>query len=152
MNQNKETVKYQVDTTVNSAQDDTNAEVMAQAAASLLNDNANHLNAVTLKRLATARSVAVNAFAARQAGGVNKNGNVLQWFGHDAYFGQHKALSASLMLGAVLLAFFVVQQLNNGHNTGAENQIGDAFLLAEELPPEAFADKGFGTWVVLKQD
>ena len=123
-------------------------EQVAKLAASLLNDNAQHLNAVTLQRLSEARGFAVNKLEASQ--GVNQSGNVLQWVGHGfgSYFEQHRLMSAAIIVGAMLLTFFVAQKFN------ADNSLenSDAFLLASELPPEAFADKGFDTWLVSKRD
>jgi hypothetical protein len=43
----------------------------------------------------------------------------------------------------MLLTFFAVQQLGSTNNL--ENS--DAFLLASDLPPEAYADKGFDAWI-----
>lgn len=123
-------------------------EQISRAAANLLNDNAQHLNAVTLKRLSEARALAVGKLAASQ--GVNQSGNVLQWLGHGfgSYFEQHRMISLLIIVGAMMLTFFATQKLNTDNNL--ENS--DAFLLASELPPEAFADKGFDTWLVSKQD
>lgn len=126
----------------------TTDEQLAKLAINMLNDNAQHLNVVTLQRLSEARGKAVNKLAASQ--GVNQSGNVLQWVGQGfgSYFGQHRLLSAAIIVGAMLLTFFAAQKLNTDHNL--ENS--DAFLLASELPPEAFADKGFDTWLVSKRD
>jgi len=126
----------------------TTDEQVAKLAANLLNDNAQHLNAVTLQRLSEARGLAVNQLAASQ--GVNQSGNVLQWIGHGFgdYFEQHRLMSAAIIVGAMLLTFFAAQKFNADNNL--ENS--DAFLLASELPPEAFADKGFDTWLVSKRD
>lgn len=124
-------------------------EQVAHLAANLLNDNAQHLNAVTLQRLTTARNLAVNQLTARQtktAHDVNQSGNVLQWLGQG--FEQHRMLVTVMIVGAMLLAFLVAQQLNFDDNS----ESGDAFLLASELPPEAFADKGFDIWLVSKRD
>jgi len=124
-------------------------EQVAHLAANLLNDNAQHLNAVTLQRLTTARNLAVNQLAVSQAKAahhVNQNGNVLQWLGHG--FEQHRMLFSVLILGMLLLGFLVVQQDHFGDNS----ESSDAFLLASELPPEAFADKGFDKWLVSKRD
>lgn len=128
-------------------------DALVKSATHLLNDNAQHLSAVTLKKLDTARNQAVNQLAARQSGGINQSGNVLQWFGHGSYFDQHKLITLSMLIGVVLLAFFAAQQLNKEHSPMVSyEESSDAFLLASELPPEAFADKGFDTWVVSKRD
>lgn len=127
-------------------------EEMASMSASLLNHQAQHLSAVTLKKLAISRSQAVNKLASMQAGGINQNGAVLQWFGHS-YLNQHKIKTAILLLVVTLFAFLVTQQFNNNYDaTVGYQEDSDAFLLASELPPEAFADKGFDTWVVSKQN
>jgi hypothetical protein len=57
-------------------------------------------------------------------------------------------MSAAMLAGVMMLTFFVTQQF--GFNNNLENS--DAFLLASELPPEAFADKGFDTWLESKTD
>ncbi|MDI1297569.1 DUF3619 family protein [Methylotenera sp.] len=123
-------------------------EQVAKLAVNLLNDSAQHLNAVTLQRLSEARGFAVNKLEISQ--GVNQSGNVLQWVGHGfgSYFEQHRLMSAAIIVGAMLLTFFAAQKFNADNNL--ENS--DAFLLASELPPEAFADKGFDTWLVSKRD
>lgn len=112
---------------------------------SLLNDNAQHLNAVTAQRLMTARSLAVNKLAAQQTHALQINGNVLHWFGE--LFNQHRAMSSAMVASVMVLTFFAAQQMNFDNNL--ENS--DAFLLASDLPPEAFADKGFDTWLVSKR-
>jgi len=124
-------------------------EQMASAVAHLLNDNAQHLNAVTLKRLNTGRALAVSQLAVRQTRvtqGVNRSGNVLHWLGHG--FEQHRIMGITMIAVAMLLGFFAIQQFSLNHNL----EHSDAFLLASELPPEAFADKGFDTWLVTEQD
>lgn len=117
----------------------------ASIVASLLNHNAQHLNAVTAQRLNNARSLAVKKLAAQQTQVLQHNGNVLQWFGKQ--FNQHRAMSGAMMAGVMLLTFFVAQQISFENNL--ENS--DAFLLASDLPPEAYADKGFDTWLVSKR-
>lgn len=122
----------------------TTDEQLAQVSARMLNDNAQHLNAVTLQRLSDARGLAVGKLAASQ--GVSQSGNVLQWIGSS--FEHHRLMSAAIVAIAMLLTFLAAQKYNTDNNL--ENS--DAFLLASELPPEAFADKGFDTWLVSKRD
>lgn len=112
----------------------------------LLNHRAQHLAPVEVQRLSTARSLAVNQLTSLKTEvashrGVNQSGHVLQWFGD--HVGQHKITSSVLLVATMLLALFVVQQLSVTHNL--ENS--DAFLLASDLPPEAYADKGFNAWL-----
>lgn len=128
-------------------------EVIVKTATDLLNDHAQHLNAVTLKRLNTARNQAVSQLATQQSGGVNQSGNVLQWFGYGSYFDTHKIMAMGILMVVGIVAFLAIQQLNIEHAPVVSyDENSDAFLLASELPPEAFADKGFDTWVVSKRD
>lgn len=108
----------------------------------LLDNRAQQLSSAEELRLSSARSLAVNQLAQLQAQasshvGINQSGSVLQWFGH------HRVTSVTLFIGAMLIAMFAIQQFGLNHNL--ENS--DAFLLASDLPPEAYADKGFNTWV-----
>jgi uncharacterized membrane protein len=138
-------MKVQENEMLNKMQED---DQVARVAARLLNENAQHLNAVTLRRLSDARGMAVNKLTAIQ--GVNQSGNLLQMIGHGfgSYIEHHRMLSAVIIVIAMMLTFYATQRLS------ADNSLenSDAFLLASELPPEAFADKGFDTWLVSKRD
>lgn len=125
-------------------------EQMARQLGSLLDDHAHHLSASTLKRLSDARLQAVAHLSATQTQSVQQSGNLLMWLGGSLsqYFGHHRAISAAMLAGVMMLTFFATQQF--GFNNNLENS--DAFLLASELPPEAFADKGFDTWLESKTD
>ncbi len=125
-------------------------EQVAHFVTDLLNDHAQHLTAVTAQRLSVARGLAVSQLASQQTQSINHSGNVLQWFGSniEQYIGHHRVMSAAVVAGAMLLTFFAAQQF--GFNNNLENS--DAFLLASDLPPEAYADKGFDTWLVSKRD
>lgn len=123
---------------------------IAQGIADLLRNRSQHLEAEQLQRLAAARNAAVNYLAERQAQvsavpQVSGRGHVLQWFSHHLgqNLEQHRMASAALLLVVMLLTFFAVQQFGFNHNL--ENS--DAFLLASDLPPEAYADKGFDAWI-----
>ena len=113
----------------------------------LLNDHAQHLNAHQEQFLGRARDAAVGCLAEKQSqlqysNGHARQGNVLRWVG--SRFGQqHLMTSAALMLLVMLVTFFAVQQFEINHSL--ENS--DAFLLASDLPPEAYADKGFDAWL-----
>lgn len=132
----------------------TTEEQMARQMGNLLDDHAQHLSAITLQRLVEARHLAVEQLSVQQAQSqtqtMQQNGNLFIWLGSSLgqYFGHHRAMSAAMMAGVMLLTFFVTQQF--GFNNNLENS--DAFLLASELPPEAFADKGFDTWLESKVD
>jgi len=117
-------------------------EQIAHNIIKLLDNRAQYLTFAEEQRLAAARNLAVKklAYLQMQAAshhGINWSGNVLQWFGH------HRMASAAFFIGALLIALFVVQQF--GFNNHLENS--DAFLLASDLPPEAYADKGFDAWI-----
>ena len=121
-------------------------EQIARSIAGLLNDRAQHLNPEQEQRLSAARYAAVNRVAELQAqysaaGYANGRGHVLRWLGHSVE--QHRLASAALLLVVMFLTFFAVQQFGFNHNL--ENS--DAFLLASDLPPEAYADKGFDAWI-----
>lgn len=123
---------------------------IARSITELLHDRAQHLDAGHAQALAAARNAAVNHLAEKQAQysaahHAAGRGNVLYWFnqhiGHNLE--QHRLASTALLLAVMLLTFFAVQQFGINHNL--ENS--DAFLLASDLPPEAYADKGFDAWI-----
>ena len=120
-------------------------EQLAHGISSVLNEHSQHLTSHQLQRLAQAREQAVSRLSLRQSQSVQSSGNALQWLGHQMgdYIGHHRAMSTAMIAGVMLLTFFAAQQFD--FNNNLENS--DAFLLASELPPEAFADKGFDTWV-----
>lgn len=118
----------------------------------LLNERAQYVHADVAQRLSFARNsvVAQHASQQTQAHSIHQSGNVLQWLGDHAgqYFGRHRVMSVAMVAGVMLLTFFTVQQFEFNRNL----ESSDAFLLASELPPEAYADKGFDTWLVSKRD
>lgn len=121
-------------------------EQIARNIAELLKDRAQYLNPEQERHLSDARSVAVNYLAEQQAKlagnhGVSQHGQTLRWFGQ--HFEQHRLASAALIVVVMLLTVFALQQF--GVNNNLENS--DAFLLAADLPPEAYADKGFDAWL-----
>lgn len=116
----------------------------AKAIIGLLDESAASLDNNITDELARARGQAVGRLVqrAQTAKGHTNNGGVAALF--VDYFHHHRAVSSAvLVFGAVLIAFVATQQLNNKE---AEGQ-GDAFLLASELPPEAYLDKEFHTWL-----
>lgn len=122
---------------------------IARGISDLLNNRAQHLKPEQEQRLSAARMAAVTYLAEQQAqystgSHISGNGHVLRWFGHlGQNFEQHRVASAALLVAVMLLTFFAVQQFGTTHNL--ENS--DAFLLASDLPPEAYADKGFDAWI-----
>jgi len=123
---------------------------IARGISDLLKDHAQSLAPEQEQRLSAARNAAVDYLARRQAQhstdhGVDGHGHVLRWFGQHIgqNFEQHRVASAVLLLSVMMLTFFAVQHF--GFNNNLENS--DAFLLASDLPPEAYADKGFDAWI-----
>jgi len=123
-------------------------EQFARYISDTLEERSQQLNAYQLKRLAQARELAVRQLHTQQSNSTQANGNVLHWLGHQMgdYIGHHRAMSTAMIAGIMMVTFFAAQQLD--FNNNLENS--DAFLLASELPPEAFADKGFDTWLESK--
>jgi len=112
----------------------------------LLDDSTAKLDREVLNRLYAARMKAVGNLALhKQAATVDRVdgiGHVLRLFSN--YMHQYRLLMPAVMIAsAALVAFIVTQQMTS---QPAIEQ-GDAFLLGAELPPEAFLDKGFDTWV-----
>jgi len=109
----------------------------------LLDEKAAVLDDKIVSRLASARQQAVSAHAQRARVSADaQSGGLLRLFGD--YIHHHRALmSTAALCGAVLIAFVVTQQMS-GQDVSEQ---GDAFLLSSELPPEAYADKGFDTWL-----
>ncbi len=112
---------------------------IAQLAAGLTKDNDNLSDAVKL-RLADARQSTVNRLLAVQSQTQLAIPSGVFSFVSN-YVVHHRAISAAFAM--MLVTFFAVQQF--GLNDNIENS--DAYLLASDLPPEAFADKGFNTWI-----
>ena len=118
-------------------------------AVNLLNEHSQHLDATTLQGLSVARHLAVNQHQA-QVAAVSQSGNILHLLGNgfNDYLEQHRILTSLVIVATLAMSFFAVQQLSADKNLARS----DALLLAAELPPEAFADKGFDTWLASKQD
>lgn len=123
----------------------TNAEQdIALTIVSLLDDGTQHLTTDTLAKLELGRQRALTAhMSLRTAPAYGLSGMSHSFFD---YFDKHRALmSSGLAFGALIAAFLIVQPFSNY----SKNEHSDAFLLGSELPPEAYADKGFDTWVNL---
>jgi predicted membrane-bound mannosyltransferase len=120
-------------------------EQMVTYLAELLKDEAQQLTAQEVQHLMVARHLAVRQLVRQQAQTFNHSGNVLQRLGHHLgeYWEQHRILSAAVIFLAIMLTFFAAQKFEADRSLEAS----DAFLLASDLPPEAYADKGFDTWL-----
>lgn len=121
-----------------------NEKDTAKAIIDLLDESASSLDKNIMDKLALARQQAVGKLAhdAQATTGQTGSGNLAALF--MDYFYHHRAVSSAVLAGsALLIAFVTTQQFQNNE---AEGQ-GDAFLLASELPPEAFLDKEFHVWL-----
>jgi len=108
----------------------------------LLDDRVAGLDKTIVGKLAIARQQAVTAHVKSQANNV-QGGNGL-FHAIATYLHGHRTFMSTAALGcAVLMAFLVTQQLVSGDIPDH----GDASLLASDLPPEAYADKGFDIWL-----
>jgi hypothetical protein len=111
----------------------------------LLDESVATLDTQIVSKLADARNLAVSALAERKraasAVSVDSSG-LIRLFSN--YIHHHRVLmSTALVCSALFIAFLVTQQFN-GQDMMEQ---GDAFLLASDLPPEAYLDKGFDTWL-----
>lgn len=116
-------------------------ETTAKKIVSFLDESVAALNAGTVDRLAAARKRAVTRHVERTAARLRQSilARLMDWLLH-----QHRVVtSAALVCSAVFVAFLLTQQLSEQEMMGQ----GDAFLLASELPPEAYLDKGFDVWL-----
>jgi len=139
---NVDKLNGELDRNMLEANDLTESQV-AHYVVDLLDDHAQHLTAVTAKRLSDARGLALRQLARQQ---IANHSGVLAWFGDRVE--HHRTMTTAVVVAAMLLAFYAAQHFRS--NTNLENS--DAFLLASDLPPEAYADKGFDTWLVSKTD
>lgn len=118
---------------------------VAQHVISLLDSSAADINNVTAERLLAARNNAVAKLAAQQTQTSQQHGNALVMLGgsFNRLFEQHRLGMSALIVAGMLLAFFTAQE----YTTHESLERGDAFLLASDLPPEAYVDQGFDTWL-----
>jgi hypothetical protein len=113
---------------------DSELDLQAKQIAGLLDAHANRLNMRTLKKLEDGRERAVKVHAQQISGaGMNHDGtlnSIYSWAEH------HRIVSASLVLGAIIAGFVIMQSFNH-------KEPSDAILLSADLPPEAFVDRSF---------
>lgn len=113
----------------------------AKEIAKVLDEATTTLDQNVLDRLVESRQQAVSVLASR-ASSTESSGGALRLFADYVHY--HRGLTTTAGLcAAVLIAFLATQHMTG---PGASEQ-GDAFLLSSELPPEAYADKGFDTWL-----
>ncbi|HEY0268208.1 MAG TPA: DUF3619 family protein [Methyloradius sp.] len=112
----------------------------------LLNDNLASIDASTVNKLAQARQRAVSShILSAQSLTDLQQGGVLRVFG--SYFHHHPAFSAGLLCCLVLLTVVTFQQFSATSYEQQDMEQSDGFLLASDLPPEAYVDRGFDQWL-----
>lgn len=109
----------------------------------ILNESTATLDAQITARLAHARQQAVAALDKRARRGQPPRQSAIARLLDQLLQHHRTAVSAALVCSAVFVAFLVTQQFSDQELMGQ----GDAFLLASELPPEAYLDKGFDVWL-----
>lgn len=121
--------------------DDTIEQTTVSHIIPLLDASTAALPPAVTARLADARLQATALHARNIQLQTAGSGGVLHVVG--SYVQHHRALISSTALACALLLAFVLTQ----HLRGDVPEQGDAFLLSSELPPEAYADKGFDRWL-----
>lgn len=107
----------------------------------VLEQGASELDVVTCGKLADVRKQAVDAMAVPEARVQEAHAGVGHYISEHVH-GQRAWVPMALLLAATLLLFLVMQQ-----QAPREPVEADALLLASELPPEAYLDKGFDAWL-----
>jgi len=113
----------------------------AKIITTLLDRGVSSLDEETLDRLAAARNKAVAAMPQRALGAEREFAGIGKFVA--AYFHEHRLQASMLVLLGMLLGIFILLQGIQIHEPVGT----DALLLASDLPPEAYADKGFDTWL-----
>ncbi len=116
-------------------------QALAKRIASLLDEQALNVDAKVASKLSYARQQALARMARPSSDMVISQNGVIRLFGN--YWDQHRLLLTLLMGGLGLLALIAMQNTVNQE----EAELGDAYLLASDLPPEVYLNEGFGTWL-----
>jgi hypothetical protein len=116
-------------------------EQLAKKIASLLNEQSQNIDANTASKLHYARQQAI-ANMARPGSIISMSQyGVLVLLG--GYWHQHRLLMTMMIGGLGLVALLTLQNLTNQEVYNQE----DADLLSSDLPPEAYLNEGFDTWL-----
>ncbi len=114
---------------------------IAKRIALLLDERASNVDAKVESQLSYARQQALANMARPSSAMVISQNGVIQLF--SDYWHQYRLLMMLLMCGLGLVALFTMQNIVNQDIS----EQGDAYLLASDLPPEAYLNEGFGTWL-----
>jgi len=119
----------------------TREQHIAKDIVKLLNYGTSQLDAATSAKLATARRQAV-AVAAKQVQVAPVATAGVERFLMEHLHVQRSWITVGLLLGVLLLVVAITQQ--NSQRGQLEE---DSLLLSSDLPPEAYVDQGFDTWL-----
>jgi hypothetical protein len=119
-------------------------ENITQQVIDALNANSYTLDASVANRLKNARKAALNHHASRTR---SAHGSVLAIAGN--YLQQYQFAFAGLAACSLLVLTLMPapQSPARSNPLVLSSETNDAYLLGAELPPEAFADGGFQSWV-----
>lgn len=120
----------------------THEDHTARKIVGILQQGTSVLDAATAGKLASARSRAVNLAHEVQAAQAAPAHAVTGHFILARISGNRARLAAGAALLLALLAWLAAQQ-----DFSTSKVETDTLLLASELPPEAYADQGFHTWL-----
>ena len=116
----------------------TSEQDTAKKIVDILNYGTTDLDRQTADKLIAARREATAAVLAQQSQPALADlGHSIQEYFHD----HHGWMPAAIVASAALLVFIALQQ------NYSEPVEADALLLASDLPPEAYVDKGFDAWL-----
>jgi hypothetical protein len=119
-------------------------EKFARQVCHLLDRSTSDLDSSVAERLRAARERALDhqAIAVEAVGIVGAGGTALQLGGDDVRHPFRTLFAILALLIGVSLAYYW-----NGFDQASENEEIDSALLADDLPPNAYLDRGFQAWL-----
>ena len=116
-------------------------EQLAKKIASILNEQAQNIDSNIASKLHYARQQALAKMVRpASSNSISQHGMLVLLGG---YWQQHRLLMTMMIGGLGLVALFTLQNLTNQEVYDQE----DADLLSSDLPPEAYLNEGFDTWL-----
>jgi len=116
---------------------------IAQKISRLLDQSARNIPGGTVAKLAAARERALSGYRENHAWSLAGAGQMVSRFAGQSSGGMRYALPAAvLILGLIGIVYW---QASNGR--GNEQADIDARLLTDDLPIDAYLDKGFDSWL-----
>lgn len=119
-------------------------EIFARQLCIVLDEGTQELDPTVVERLRAARERALQhqPIAVESLAIVSPGGTALHWGERDERHPVRTALSILALLLGVTLAYYW-----NAFDQATENEEIDSALLADDLPPNAYLDKGFQAWL-----